>query len=467
MDRIEKDALGEVAIQSSAYYGIHSVRAKENFEITKEKVHKQMIKAVVLIKKAAAMANCDAGFLPLDKAKAISLACDEVLNNRFTNQFITDAIQGGGGTAINMNVNEVIANRANEIMGGGLGTYEFIHPNDTVNFGQTSNDVIPTAARIATIQLARKFLIELKKLQKAYLDKANEYRNVLKMGRTHLQDAAPITFGQIFDSLAATIDRDLSRLDRCLERLEYVNIGAGLVGTGLNVNEVYRQQIILRLKEYSKIDLKPAKDYVDQTRNLDSFINVSGALKTVATNLSKSASDLRLMASGPSAGLSEIKLPFVQIGSTVSPDKNNPVIPEVVNQICFQVIGKDLTVTMAAEAGQFEYNVFTPVIFGNIFDEIDYLRRAARVFREKCIEGLEVNVEKCLNDVLSGSWVTTVLAPHIGFDVCHELATESYKTGISVRELVLQKGYLTEKQLNQILDLDKITKPGMLDYNKK
>ncbi len=461
--RIEKDVIGEKKIPIDAYYGIHTLRSKENFSITKRMIHKQMIRSLAIIKKSAALANMDANLISLEVAKAIAFACDEVINGRLHSQFITDAIQGGAGTSINMNINEVIANRANEIMGGKRGEYNFVHPLDHVNFGQSANDVIPTAGKITTIVLAKKLLIELKKLHKAFLDKAKDHKGILKMGRTHLQDAVPIGVEQEFDAIATSIERDIKRINSSLEDLMTINMGATAIGTGLNADPVYIQRILFRINEFTKLNFKHPENMIDVTRNLDAFLHVSSSLKVFAVNLSKTANDLRLMASGPKTGFNEIILPRVQAGSTTTPDKVNPVIPEVVNQVCFQVIGNDMTITKAVEAGQLELNVFSPVLLANLFDSIDYLRRAASTLREKAVEGLTVNVEKCIEHVEKSAWMLTVLSPHIGYEQCVEIAKESYQTNTPIRDIVFARGLLSEQELKKIFDYHKVTKPGIID----
>lgn len=459
--RIERDSIGEKKVPADAYYGIQTLRSKENFSITKRTVHKQMIKSLAVVKKSAALANLDANLISLDVAKAIALACDDVLNGRFHSQFITDAIQGGAGTSLNMNINEVIANRANEIMGGLRGEYNFVHPLDHVNFGQSTNDVIPTAGKITVITLTRKLIIELKKLHKAFEDKSKTFAGVLKMGRTHLQDAVPISVGQEFGAIASTIERDIRRIESTLEDLTYANMGATAVGTGLNADPVYTSRILHRLNEFTKMDFKHPDNMIDITRNLDSFLHCSSVLKTLAVNLSKTASDLRLMASGPKTGFNEIYLPQVQPGSTIMPGKVNPVIPEVVNQVCFQVIGNDLTITKAAEAGQLELNVFGPVLYANLFDSIDFLRRAAKTLRTKAVEGLTVNNDRCIEYVEKSAWIITALTPHIGYEKCAEIAKQSQITNKTIKQLVIEQNLLTDDEINIIFDISKYTSPGI------
>lgn len=459
--RIESDSLGEKLVPKDAYYGIQSLRGKENFQITKQKVHSEMIKAVAITKKAAALANFQAGMLSEKICNAIVQTCDEIIAGKFQNQFITDMIQGGAGTSINMNANEVIANRAQELLGGQKGVYDIVHPNDHVNFGQSTNDVIPTAAKIATIKLANRLLVEMRHLHKAYLDKANEFGGIIKMGRTHLQDAVPIRLGQEFNAFASALERDIKRIEESLEDLKYLNMGATAVGTGLNANRKYIENVVKILAELTNIDFKQADDLVDATRNLDPFVWLSSALKTCAVNLSKTANDLRLMASGPKAGFNEINLPQMQPGSSIMPGKVNPVIPEVVNQIAFQVFGNDVTITKACEAGQLELNVFGPVIYANIFQSLDILRRGINTFYEKCIKGITVNKDMCIHYVERSAGIVTALAPHIGYKLASEIAKEAIKLNRSVKELVIEKKILTPEELDIILNINNLTSPGI------
>lgn len=367
--RIERDSLGERQVPAEAYYGIETLRGKENFEITKRGICRQLIKALAIVKKAAAKANIDAGNISEKVGKAIMLACDEILNGRLHGQFVTDLIQGGAGTSINMNANEVIANRANELLGGRKGDYDFVHPNDHVNFGQSTSDVIQTAGKIAVVKQLKKLQVELKKLYNSYLDKAEEFKDVIKTGRTHLQEALPITLGQEFYAYASALNRDIKRIDTAIDALLEVNLGGTAIGTGLNANEKYCKKVILHLSKFSGEDVRIAKNLIDATRNLDAFGYASSMLKLLAIDLSKTASDLRLMASSGPNGFNEIILPNVQPGSSIMPGKFNPVIPEVVNQVCFYVMGLDVTVTKAIEAGQLELNVFEPLIL------MSYLKR--------------------------------------------------------------------------------------------
>lgn len=466
--RIETDSLGEMKVPAEAYYGIQTLRAKENFQITKRGINRQMIKGLAIVKKAAARANADIGMLDEEVAKAIMLSCDEILNGRLHGQFITDVIQGGAGTSMNMNANEVIANRANEMMGGEKGKYNFVHPLDHVNFSQSTNDVIPTAGKIATIRQTKKLIVELKKLQNAYLEKKVEFSDVFKLGRTHLQEAVPMRLGQMFEALTSLLGRDISRIEQAMAGLRDINMGATAIGTGLNANPKYIKKVVQYIAKYTGEDFRSAKNLIDSTRHPDGLLAMSTALKILAVNLSKTANDLRLMAS---SAFQEINLPKVQPGSSIMPGKFNPVIPEVVNQVAFYIMGLDVTITKAAEAGQLELNVFEPVIFNSLFEMLNTLRRAARTLREKAIEGLTANSEYCAYVVEHSPIIVTALSPHLGYNLSAKIAQEAMATGKSVRDIVLENRYLTEMEANIILDLHKMTTPGIngeeLLYRKK
>lgn len=453
--RIEKDSLGERQVPAEAYYGIETLRGKENFEITKRGICRQLIKALAIVKKAAAKANIDAGNIPDKVGKAIMLACDEILNGRLHGQFVTDLIQGGAGTSINMNANEVISNRANEILGGRKGTYDFVHPNDHVNFGQSTNDVIQTAGKIAVIKQLKKLQVELKKLHNAYLQKATEFKDIVKMGRTHLQEALPITLGQEFAAYAGALNRDMKRIDGAIDSLLEVNMGGTAIGTGLNANEKYIKKVILHLNKFSGEQLKSAKNLIDATRNLDAFGETSSVLKLLATDLSKTASDLRLMAS-----FREIILPNVQPGSSIMPGKYNPVIPEMVNQVCFYIHGLDVTISLAIESGQLELNVFEPIILMSLFEEITTIRRAARTFASLAIDGIKYN-EKNKYQMDNSIFLITVLTPHIGHDTACSIVNESINSEKTIKEIILEKQLLTESAFDFIFDTKNMTNPGI------
>ena len=393
--RVEKDSIGTKDVPENVYYGVQSLRAAENFHITGLNMHPEIINSLAYIKKAAAITNCEAGLLDKRRTQAIVQACDEILEGKFREDFIVDPIQGGAGTSLNMNANEVIANRAIEILGGKKGDYSVVNPNDHVNCGQSTNDVIPTAGKMTSLRLLKKLKKQLLRLHSALEQKADEFDSVIKMGRTQLQDAVPIRLGQEFKAYSVAILRDLNRMDKAMDEMRTLNMGGTAVGTGLNADESYLRRIVPNLSEISGMDLVQAYDLIDATQNLDSFVAVSGAVKACAVTLSKIANDLRLMSSGPRAGFGEINLPAKQNGSSIMPGKVNPVIPEVVNQVAFNAIGNDMTITMAAEAGQLELNAFEPIIFYCLFQSIDTIAYAVNTFVDNCVIGITANETRC------------------------------------------------------------------------
>lgn len=459
--REEKDFLGVHKVPDEVYYGIQTLRAVENFPITGYRPHQELIRALGLVKAAAAQANIEIRALNPVIGKAIVQAAMETANGEFNGQFVVDVIQGGAGTSMNMNANEVIANRALEILGGSKGDYAKVHPNSHVNMGQSTNDVFPTAIRIACLNVSRDLLKGLSELEQAFGAKAQEFDGIIKMGRTHLQDAVPIRLGQEFSAYAAMLKRDFGRIESAVHSLELINMGATAVGTGLNADPQYIQKVTEILASISKLPLKRSANLVDATQNTDAFLEVSGALKTLAVNLSKIANDLRLMASGPRVGLKEINLPSLQPGSSIMPGKVNPVLPEVVNQVAFQVQGNDLTIALACGAGQLELNVMEPVIVFNLLQSLDILRNVMKVFRERCVEGITANAERCQTMVENSVGVITAINPHVGYDVASQVAKEAIASGRSVREIVLEKGILTEEELNLILHPYEMTQPGI------
>lgn len=459
--RLESDSVGEKRVPKNAYYGVQSLRAYENFKITGRKIHPEMIKALAEVKKAAAITNMEVELLDLEKGKAIIKACEEIIEGKLHDQFITDPIQGGAGTSINMNTNEVVANRATEILGGELGDYSYVHPNDHVNYGQSTNDVIPSSGKIAAIRLIDKAIPQLENLVEALLNKAKEFDHVIKMGRTQMQDAIPIRLGQEFHAYSNAIKRDIVRITKAKEEINHINMGATAIGTGLNADELYVKKIVPNLAKITGLDIYQNDDLVDGTQNLDGFVAVSSAIKVCAVNLSKISNDLRLMSSGPRTGFGEINLPPKQNGSSIMPGKINPVIPEVVSQIAFNIIGNDMTITMAAEAGQLELNAFEPVIFYNLYESIETLTHGVETFIENCINGITANEEHCRNLVENSVGIITALCPHIGYKESAKIAVTAIETGESVRELVLRQNLLGEVDLNRILDSFGMTEPGM------
>ena len=412
-----------------------------------------------MVKKAAAITNEKSGKLDQQIAQAIIQACDEILDGNLRDQFIVDAIQGGAGTSANMNANEVIANRAIEILGGTKGDYSIVHPNDHVNMSQSTNDVIPTAGKITVLKLLPQTIKELEKLEKAMEEKEAEFDDILKMGRTQLQDAVPMRLGQSFGAFAHVLKRDIKRLKNVMEEMKVLNIGATAIGTAINVDPYYLANISYELSKVAGISLKQADDLIDATQNLDGFVSVSGVLKTCAVDISKISNDLRLMSSGPRTGLSEINLPARQNGSSIMPGKINPVIPEVVSQVAYLIIGHDYTITMAAEAGQLELNAFEPVLFHHLFESIDTLKEAAATLTKHCITGITANKGQCEEYIEKSVGISTALCPYIGYAKSAEIAKKSLKTGISVKELVLEEGLLKEEELKEILKPEKMTQP--------
>ncbi len=461
--RLEHDLLGTKEVPIDAYYGIQTQRALENFPITGYQPHKELVLAFAMVKKAAAQANMKVGQLDKEKADAIIQAADEILEGKFLDQFIVDVIQGGAGTSLNMNANEVIANRAIEILGGEKGDYKLISPNSHVNMSQSTNDVFPTAVRIAILKLAKSLLAELEQLHEALLKKSEEFDDVIKMGRTHLQDAVPIRLGQEFGAYAQAISRDMHRIETASQALNEVNMGATAVGTGLNAKIEYIESTIENLRKISGLPIHRADNMVDATQNVDTLAAFSGSLKILGLNLSKIANDLRLMASGPRAGLKEINLPPVQPGSSIMPGKVNPVMAEVVNQVAFQVIGNDHTVALVAQAGQFELNVMEPVMVFNIIQSIDILTNVIKVFREKCIIGITANRERCQDMVNRSVGIITALVPYIGYEGATKLAKEILSSDKTVPEIISEKGIFTPDEMKIILSPQNMTQPSSLE----
>ncbi|MEG7841484.1 aspartate ammonia-lyase [Bacillus mobilis] len=457
--RIEKDFLGEKEVPSVAYYGVQTLRAVENFPITGYRIHPSLITAMAIVKKAAALANMDTGYLAKDIGHEIAEAAQEIVDGKFHDQFIVDPIQGGAGTSINMNTNEVIANRALERMGYEKGEYAKISPNTHVNMAQSTNDAFPTGIHIATLMMLEELLITMEELHAAFRAKAKEFDHVIKMGRTHLQDAVPIRLGQEFEAYSRVLERDIKRIKQSRQHLYEVNMGATAVGTGLNANPMYIEQVVKHLRTFSGFPLVGAEHLVDATQNTDAYTEVSAALKVCMMNMSKIANDLRIMASGPRVGLAEIQLPARQPGSSIMPGKVNPVMAEVINQVAFQVIGNDHTICLASEAGQLELNVMEPVLVFNLIQSISIMNNGFRVFREYCIKGITANEELLKQYVEKSVGIITAVNPHIGYEAASRIAREAIETGKSVRELCLEHGVLTEEELDIILDPFEMTHP--------
>ena len=459
--RLERDLLGERQVPADAYYGIQTLRAVENYDITGIPLahYPHFIKALAMVKKAAARANLKLGDLPKDLADAICAACDEVIAGNLHNQFVVDMIQGGAGTSTNMNANEVIANRALEIFGKARGEYQFIQPNDHVNMAQSTNDVYPTAIRLA-IQLGYEPLTQaLSELAYELKQKSVEFSDVIKMGRTQLQDAVPMTLGQEFEGFRVTVKEDIQRIHDAVKLFREINLGATAIGTGITSKPEYSSLATEELCRISGVELVPAANLVEATSDMGAFVLFSGVLKRVAVKISKICNDLRLLSSGPRTGLNEINLPPMAPGSSIMPGKVNPVIPEVMNQVAFQVIGNDLAVTIAAEAGQLQLNVFEPLIAFNIFQSVKMLTQGINTLTLRCIKGITANREHCRNLVEHSIGLVTALNPYIGYKNSTRIAKKALEENRSVTELVLEEGLLSREQLDDILKPERMTAP--------
>jgi len=460
--RIEHDFLGELAIPADVYYGIQTSRAIENFKISGISISTmpRFIQALGQVKKAAALANMELGVLPVPIGTAICQACDRLIAGQYIDQFPVDVFQGGAGTSCNMNANEVIANVALEIMGYPKGDYHHCHPNNHVNCSQSTNDVYPTAIRLALYNALTDFMVDMEYLREGFALKAEEFRDVVKMGRTQLQDAVPMTLGMEFSAWATTIKEDIRRIGEGREQISDVNMGATAIGTGINTPEGYAELVTKHLAEVSALPVFMAENYIEATFDTGAFVQVSGLLKRFVVKLSKICNDLRLLSSGPRCGLNEINLPPRQPGSSIMPGKVNPVIPEVVNQICFDVIGKDVTITMAAEAGQLELNVMEPVIAYSLFSALQRLGAACHTLRDLCVDGITANKERCYDMMKNSIGIVTALAPYIGYENSSAIARKALDSGSSVYDLVLESGLVSKVQLDAILSPERMLCPG-------
>ncbi|HEY5219676.1 MAG TPA: aspartate ammonia-lyase [Gemmatimonadaceae bacterium] len=459
--RREHDLLGERDVPAEAMYGIQTLRALENFPITGVPIREfpSLVDALAAVKSAAARANADLGLLSPEIAEAIEKAADEIRAGRHHEYFLVDAIQGGAGTSTNMNANEVIANRALELMGKPRGEYTTVHPNEHVNLSQSTNDVYPTAVKLALHSSIDGLRAAMRDLVDAFLKKGDEFSTFIKMGRTQLQDAVPMTLGQEFAAFGHTITEDVDRLGEAQALIREINMGATAIGTGINTPPGYAEKVREQLSAITGLTLITAPDLVEATSDTGSFVQLSGVLKRCAVKLSKICNDLRLLSSGPRAGFGEINLPAMQPGSSIMPGKVNPVIPEVVNQVCFDVIGGDVTVTMAAEAGQLQLNVFEPVIAYRLLRSVDTLRNACVVLRERCVSGITANPERMRHFVEHSIGIVTALVPVIGYEQATQIAKTALDTGRGVTELVLEQKLLTRKQIDEILDPERMTAP--------
>ena len=459
--RVERDPLGDHDVPADAYYGIQTARAVENFPISGLRAPADLVDATVLIKKAAAEANVTLGRLDGAIGTAIGRAADEVLGGALRDQFVVDVYQAGAGTSHNMNTNEVLANRAAELLGGRRGEYTKVHPNDHVNMGQSTNDVFPTATRVALLLGAPKLVVAARSLSASLEAKATAFDGVLKVGRTHLQDAVPMTLGQEFGGYAACIERGADDIEWAMGQLRELNLGATAVGTGLNAGDDYTALAVGNLARMTGLSLTPAANRFRVTQSMGDVLAYSGAMRRLAVELAKVASDLRLLSMGPRAGLSEIALPAVQPGSSIMPGKVNPSIPEMVNQVCFQVIGCDTTICTAAEAGQLELNVMMPVIAWNAIHAATILRTSMDALRARCVDGIEADEQRCRELMERSTAVATALSPYIGYAKTAQIAKESVKSGRPIRELVLEQGLMEASQLDRVLSAEVMTRPGI------
>lgn len=445
--RTERDSLGQKKVPANVLYGIQTSRAVENFPVSSFRFPLEMIYAIAEIKVSAARANSEVGAISKKTANAIVIAAREIIEGKMNDEFVVDAYQAGAGTSSHMNVNEVIANRANELLGGRRGEYKPVHPNDHVNFGQSTNDVVPTAMRIASLRLADGLIRETLSLAKSLRKKEKNFRSVIKSGRTHLQDAVPVTLGNEFGAYASNVERWRTNVSDCLSDLKEIGIGGSAVGSGINTAKDYRRLVIKYLNEETGLRLKPAKDLFEAMQSMAPFLEMSGCLRNFAIDLTRICNDLRLMSSGPATGINEINLPAVQPGSSIMPGKVNPVIPEALNMVCFQVIGNDTAVSFAGQAGQLELNVMMPLIAFNLITSLRILTNGIRMFKEKCIEGVEANIEVCRTFAEKSAGIATILNTRIGYSRASEITGKALRTGKSVIDVIREEKILSEKEI--------------------
>src|SRR3954453_5464972 len=462
--RIEHDLLGEKEVPTGAYYGVHTLRAVENFPITGTpiSIYPDLVEALACIKQAAALANHELGLLSAERRDGIVKACEAIRGGRLHDQFVVDVIQGGAGTSTNMNANEVIANLALEMTGHGKGEYEFLHPNEHVNMSKSTNDVYPTALKVATYFGIFRLVDAMATLRRGFEAKAEEFKDVLKMGRTQLQDAVPMTLGQEFSTYAVMLGEDEDRLKEAALLIREINLGATAIGTGINAHPHYAPLVCSLLAGISGVPVVTSPNLIEATQDCGSFVQLSGVLKRLAVKLSKTCNDLRLLSSGPRAGFGEINLPARQAGSSIMPGKVNPVIPEVVNQIAFEVIVNDMTVTFAAEAGQLQLNAFEPIIAHSMFKSITHLRQGCLILADRCVDGSSANRERLEAGVHNSIGIVTALNPFIGYANATEIATEAHLTGKGVAELVEARGLMTAEALADVLRPEVLTQPRLL-----
>lgn len=456
--RRERDSIGEKSVPKTAYYGVQSLRGCENFRISGLNTNQEFIKNLAIVKKACAITNVKANELKREFGDAIIRACDEMCSDNFLDQFIIDPIQGGAGTSMNMNINEIIANRANEILGYEMGGYYPVHPNDHVNMGQSTNDVIPTAASITGYRLMQGCVKQIKVLEEILAKKAKEFEDIIKMGRTEMQDAVPISLGAEFNAFSRAIARDVKRLNDVKESLLEVNLGGTAVGTGITANGQYIREVVPVLRELFGEDVYQSDDLVDATQNLDKYADISSQLKVCAVNISKISGDLILMSSGPRTGFGEIKLPAKQNGSSIMPGKVNPVMPEVMKQISYQIMGNDLTITLATQSGQLELNAFYPIIMHNLYESITILTNGVATFVDNCIEGIEANEKRCKELVDGSIGIVTALAPVLGYEKAADIAKIALKSGKYVKEVIKEECDMKDNEIAKILNIESMIK---------
>jgi aspartate ammonia-lyase len=466
--RIEHDMIGDREVPALAYYGVHTLRALENFAITGTaiSIYPDLVAALACVKQAAALANRDLGLLDAERAEAIVRACEEIRGGALLEDFVVDVIQGGAGTSTNMNANEVIANRALELLGAAKGDYARLHPLDHVNLSQSTNDVYPTAVKLALQFGIRRLLAEIAFLRREFEAKAAEFSDVLKIGRTQLQDAVPMTLGQEFSTYAVMLQEDESRVAEAASLIREINLGATAIGTGINAHPEYAERVTRLLSEIAGVEFMVSPNLIEATQDAGAFVQLSGVLKRVAVKLSKVCNDLRLLSSGPRAGIGEINLPAVQAGSSIMPGKVNPVIPEVVNQIAFEVIGNDITVTLAAEGGQLQLNAFEPVIAHSLFKSISHLAAGCRTLAERCVRGITANRERARRLLDDSTALVTALNPYIGYARASEIAKEALATGKRVYDLVLEKKLMSRADLDAVMRPEVLTQPHFSTVHK-
>jgi len=462
---MEHDLLGEKKVPQEVYYGIQTLRGVENFPITGIPISSfpNLIKALAMVKEAAALANSKLKLIPEGVADAIIKACEEIIGGAFHDQFVVDVIQGGAGTSTNMNANEVIANRAIEILGHHRGEYHIVHPNDHVNLSQSTNDAYPTSIKVGLLLSISELEKAMVNLKDSFRQKEDQFADVIKMGRTQLQDAVPMTLGQEFGTYATMVEEDIRILKKTSELITEINMGGTAIGTGINAAPQYAPIVCEELRKVTGLDLKMAENFVEATQDTGAFVQLSGVFKRIVVKLSKTCNDLRLLSSGPRAGLNEINLPPMQPGSSIMPGKVNPVIPEVFNQVAYQVVGNDLTVTMAGEAGQLQLNVMEPVIAFQLFQSIDIMRNSMVILVDRCIKGITANREVCRKNVENSIGIVTALNPYIGYENSTVVAKEALETGRSVYDLVLEKKLLSKEEIDKILNAGEMIRPRRID----